>query len=120
MHLSVRQVLDDIDIEIVVLPAVMGQYYEKYIGMFEGPEESESPWKADVQMVCDCGRLGSVDSSWTKPRQLTSWTLKLTRIGVCLCEQGSAFMNTVTKTGKRSRNPDETCLYSCLPNLRSQ
>ncbi|KAJ5541183.1 hypothetical protein N7494_006259 [Penicillium frequentans] len=39
LHLSVRQVLDDIDTEIIVLPA----YYEKHIGMFEGPEESESP-----------------------------------------------------------------------------
>jgi len=80
LHLSDRQFLDDVDTEMVVLPAVMGQNLPRETYWHIRGTRRVGVSKEDVQMVCDCVRkgrcLGSADSSWPKSRRLISWTLR--------------------------------------------
>ncbi|KAJ5092901.1 hypothetical protein N7456_008762 [Penicillium angulare] len=54
LHLSDRQVLDDIDTELVVLPAVMGQNLPRETYWHIRGLRRLGVSKEDVQMVCDC------------------------------------------------------------------
>ncbi|KAJ5925720.1 hypothetical protein N7454_008359 [Penicillium verhagenii] len=56
LHLSDRQVLDDVDTELVVLPAVMGQNLPRETYWHIRGVRRVGVAKEDVQMVCDCVR----------------------------------------------------------------
>ncbi|KAJ5722495.1 hypothetical protein N7488_000530 [Penicillium malachiteum] len=54
LHLSDRQVLDDVDTELVVLPAVMGQNLPRMTYWHIRGTRRLAVSKEDVKMVCDC------------------------------------------------------------------
>lgn len=54
LHLSDRQILDDLETEIVVLPAVMGQNLPRETFWHMRGIRRLGVSKEDVQMVCDC------------------------------------------------------------------
>ena len=56
LHLSDRQVLDDVDTQMAVLPAVMGQNLPRETYWHIQGTRRVGVSKEDVQMVCDCVR----------------------------------------------------------------
>lgn len=56
LHLSDRQVLDDVDTELVVLPAVMAQNLPRETYWHIRGTRRLGVFKEDVQMVCECVR----------------------------------------------------------------
>jgi len=57
LHLSDRQILDDVDTELVVLPAVMGQNLPRETYWHIRGIRRLGISKRDVEMVCECVRL---------------------------------------------------------------
>lgn len=81
LHLSDRQVLDDIDTEIVALPAVMAQNLPRETYWHLRGMRRLGVLKEDVQMVCDCvrdvARFCGIELDRIPPVDRVDWELSM-------------------------------------------